>query len=83
MLGQHEQALECYQKSLDIRIRVVGSNHPLVADSYQNLAVLYRKQGNQAQAQEMASKAYHINLNVINRGPEHPQTKQLKSFLRL
>ena len=49
----------------------IGYEHPLVAGSYQNLARLYLKQGNQVQAKEMASKAYHIHLNVL--GPEHPK----------
>ena len=35
-----------------------------VAGTYHNLAVLYQSQGNQAQANEMASKAHNIYLNV-------------------
>ena len=76
-----ERALEYHHKSLDIKIRVVGHSHehPDLADSCQNIAVVYLKQGKRAQAIEMATKAYGINLKVL--GPDHPSTRQLKSFL--
>ena len=49
------------------------------AATYQNIAAVYQKQGKQAQAIEMVTKAYDINLKVL--GPSHPHTKQLKSFV--
>jgi hypothetical protein len=52
-----------------------------VGSSYANVAAVYRDQGNQLQAKEMANKAYNINLNVL--GPDHPRTKQIESFYRL
>ena len=77
--GHYERALEYYQKSLDITIKVVGHDHIDVAASCQNIAVVYLNQGKQAQAIEMATKAYDINFKVL--GPDHPSTRQLKSFL--
>ena len=57
-----------------------GQEHlHVVAASCQNIAVVYLKQGKRAQAIEMATKAYDINLKVL--GPDHPSTRQLKSFL--
>lgn len=50
----------------------IGYEHPLVAGSYQNLARLYLKQGNQVQAKEMVNKAYYTFLKTL--GPDHPQT---------
>ena len=35
--GKYEEALEYHQKSLDIEIRVFGSDHPDVAKSYNNI----------------------------------------------
>ena len=61
--GQYERALEYYQKSLEIRIRVFGSDHPDVAVSYENLAAVYQTQGNHVQTKEMVTKAYHIFLD--------------------
>ena len=57
-MGNYEEALVQHQKSLDIKIRVVGSDHPDVATSYQNLAAVYQRQGNHVQTKEMATKAY-------------------------
>jgi hypothetical protein len=50
-----------------------------VAVSYQNLAVVYQRQGNHVQTKEMATKAYHIFLKKL--GPDHPQTQGLKPFV--
>ena len=50
-----------------------------MANSYQNIAATYLKQGKRAQGIEMLTKAYDINLKVL--GPDHPSTKKLKSFL--
>ena len=44
-MAKHEKALDSYNKSLEIRIRVLGHEHPLVADSFYNIASLHRKQG--------------------------------------
>ena len=77
--GDFENALVQYQKALEIRTRVFGSDHPDVAGSYQNLAVVYRSQKNHVQTKEMATKAYHIFLKKL--GPDHPQTQGLKPFV--
>ena len=79
--GKYEEALEYYQKDLEITIKVVGHDHPDVATSFQNIAALYYNQGNQVQAKEMATKAYSILLKVL--GPDHPQTEVVKSFYHL
>ena len=77
--GDLENALVQHQKALEIRTRVFGSEHPDVAGSYQNLAVVYRSQGNHVQTKEMATKAYHIFLKKL--GPDHPQTQGLNPFV--
>ena len=45
MQGKYVQALQYYQKSLDIKIRVFGSDHPDVAASKYNIASLKETQG--------------------------------------
>ena len=72
-------AIDYYNRALEIDIKINGHDQPAVAASCQNIAVVYLRQGKQAQAIEMATKAYDINLKV--RGPDHPSTKKLKSFL--
>ena len=80
--GKYEEALVQYTKSLDIKIKVLGGEHPHdVATSFQNIAALYYNQGNQVQAKEMATKAYYILLKVL--GPDHPQTEVVKSIYHL
>ena len=42
--GKYEEALEVYTKSLDMMTRIYGGdNHPSVADSKYNLALLHKK----------------------------------------
>jgi len=55
---------------LEIKLKLLGSEHPNVAVTYHNLAAVYRRQGNQVQTKEMATKAYHKVL-----GPDHPHTQ--------
>jgi tetratricopeptide (TPR) repeat protein len=78
-MGKHEEALVQYQKALEVFLTVYGQEHLEVATSCQNIGAVYLKQGKRAQAFEMATKSYDINLKVL--GPDHPSTRQLKSFL--
>ena len=75
--GDLENALVQFQKALEIRTRVFGSDHPDVAVSYHNLATMYQRQGNHVQTKEMATKAYHIFLKKL--GPDHPHTQKKSS----
>ena len=77
--GDLENALVQYQKALEIRTRVFGSDHPDVAASYQNIGIVYGKKGDRAAATEMYTKAYHIYLKKL--GPDHPETQGLKPFV--
>ena len=44
-IGKYEEALVQHQKSLDIKIRVFGNDHPGVAASYNNIGEVYRMKG--------------------------------------
>ena len=57
--GKYEEALEYYQKDLEITVRPVGQDHPDVAVSYQNLAAVYQSQGNHVQTKEMTTGLMH------------------------
>jgi len=48
-------------------------DHPRVADSLNNMAIVYQQQGKYEEALEMFTKAYHIYLKVL--GPDHPSTR--------
>ena len=79
--GRYEEALDYYHRSLDIKVRVVGHEHPDVASFYQNIAATYQRQGNEAKATEMCTKAYRIFLKVL--GHDHSHTLGLKRFVKV
>ena len=43
--GKYDEALAMYEKALSIRLKKLGDDHPDVADTYNNMAVVYKKQG--------------------------------------
>ena len=70
--GEYGNALQCAQKAMEIREKVLGKEHPDTAMIYNNLAFVYRHQGNYAKALEMYQKALVICEKVL--GKEHPNT---------
>ena len=39
--GKYDEALAMYEKALSIRLKKLGDDHPSVADTYNNMAVVY------------------------------------------
>ncbi|MTJ23301.1 tetratricopeptide repeat protein, partial [Dolichospermum sp. UHCC 0352] len=62
-----------YLQSLDIRKRQLGDDHPDVAQSLNNLALLYESQGKYSEAKNLAKQALVIYQNRL--GNEHPNTQ--------
>ena len=58
--GQYEQAELLYKRSLAIREKAVGPDHPSVAMGLENLADLYRKTGREEAAIELEKRAAAI-----------------------
>jgi Tfp pilus assembly protein PilF len=58
------------QRALAIREKVLGPEHPDVAQSFNNLAALYHAQGRYAEAEPYCQRALAIREKVL--GPEHP-----------
>ena len=52
-----------------------------MADSYQNIGIVYHRQGNKVEATEMYTKAYRIFLKVL--GPDHSSTLALEPFVNV
>ena len=68
-MGKYEEALVQHQKSLDIKIQVVAppggrSDHPSVADSFNNVACTYEAQGKYQEALEMHTKSLEIRTRI-------------------
>ena len=70
--GNYEKALEYYEKSLVIKEKMLGKEHPSTATTYNNLAIVYEDQGNYEKALEYYEKALVIREKVL--GKEHPST---------
>jgi tetratricopeptide (TPR) repeat protein len=63
--GKYEQALEAYSKSLDIKIKIVGSGHPEVADTKRNMAFLHKKRGERTVAKQLYLECEAIYAKVL------------------
>ena len=68
--GKYEEAEPLYQRSLTIREKVLGPEHPDVATSLNNLAALYDAQGKYEEAEPLYQRSLTIREKVL--GPEHP-----------
>jgi hypothetical protein len=69
-----------YMRSLAIRERSFGPDHPLVASSLNNLAHLYDDQGRYADAEPLYMRSLAISEKSL--GPDHPRAVQ-RSLLNL
>lgn len=67
--SQSIQAEQFYQQVLAIRKQTLGSAHPDVADSLNNLALVYHTQENFAQAEPLYREALALREQIL--GPEH------------
>ena len=71
--GRYEEALDYYHRSLDIKVRVVGQEHPQVADSKYNLALLHRKRRETDKARQLFLECEQTYSAVY--GPDHSETQ--------
>ena len=69
-VAQHDEALECYQKSLAIWLKQLGSGHPQVLTGYNNIGEVYNKKGEYDKALEYHQKSLDIKLKQL--GSNHP-----------
>ena len=60
------------QKSLVLREKALGPEHPDTLTSMDNLALVLRRQGKYEAAEEMHRRALQLTEKVL--GPEHPST---------
>ena len=79
--GKYDEAVTLYKESLAIRKKVFGDEHPSVAESLKNLAVLWWKQNNFQKAEPMFEESVRICQRVL--GCDHPQTKNYEVGLQM
>jgi tetratricopeptide (TPR) repeat protein len=68
--GDYESAKPLFERALAIREKILGKEHPDVANSLNNLAGLYRSQDDYEQAKPLYERALAIKEKVF--GKEHP-----------
>ncbi|MGH6848648.1 MAG: tetratricopeptide repeat protein, partial [Methylocella sp.] len=69
-VGRYSEAEPLLQRALSIREKTLGSDHPDVGESVNNLAQLYAAQGQYAKAEPLHQRALAIAEKAL--GPEHP-----------
>jgi tetratricopeptide (TPR) repeat protein len=77
--GNHEQAVLAAQKAIEVAIATVGPDHPYVAISLNNLALLYSKQGDYLKAEPLYKRSLAIWEKLL--GPDHPYVANLLNIL--
>ncbi len=72
--AQYATAEPLYRRSLEIREKQLGPDHPFVATGLNNLALLLKTQGQYAAAEPL----YHRSLEIREKqlGPDHPDVAQ-------
>src|SRR5207248_418665 len=68
--AHYREAEPLYQRALRIREQQLGPEHPDVAASLHNLAILYHQQGKYREAEPLYQRALRIREQQL--GPEHP-----------
>ena len=69
-LADYKEAMALYKRALYSAVEQFGDSHPDVATSYNNIGIVYSRQGNYAHALEYYNKALEIYLSVF--GDRHP-----------
>jgi serine/threonine-protein kinase len=69
-MGNADAAGARFSEALELRRRLLGNEHLLVADSLNNLGVYHGMQGNFAAAEPLFRESLEVRRKVL--GPEHP-----------
>lgn len=75
--GRYGEAEPLFQRAQMIREKVLGANHPDVAQSLNNLASLYQNQGRYEEAAPLYQQALAIADTAL--GPDHANTQIFRS----
>ncbi len=79
--GKYSDAEKVTKEALEVAKRTFGSDHPDVATTLNNLALLYRSQGKYAEAEPLYKRALVIYEKAL--GKNHPQVAQSLNNLGL
>ena len=79
-LGDYENALLRYQKTLEVKTKTYGLEHVSVASTHLNIGDVYLYQGDNEKAHFQYQNALEIYKKSL--GPQHPKTIQASKKLR-
>ncbi len=79
--GRYAEAIPLAQRSLAIREKALGPEHPDVATGLNNLAALYEAQGEYGKAEPLYKRSLAIVEKTL--GPEHPHLATVLNNLAL
>jgi len=72
--GLYDRAVVMAKHALEVAEKAVGPDHPDVATSLNNLALLYETQGAYAKAEPLYTRSLAIRKNAL--GSDHPDVAQ-------
>jgi tetratricopeptide (TPR) repeat protein len=67
---QYEKAIDFYQMCLNIQLKTLGEEHIDLADTYNNIGIVYDDKGEYEKAIDFYQKSLDIRLKIL--GEEHP-----------
>eukprot|EP00752_Nemacystus_decipiens_P005303 g4810.t1 len=79
--GKYDDAKLLYERSLAIREKVLGPDHPDVASILNNVALLLKSQGNYDDAKPLYERSLAIRERVL--GPDHPDVASILNNVAL
>lgn len=74
--GRYSEAEPSYERSLTIRERQLGADHPDIAQNLNNLAGLYCSQGSYSEAEPLYERSLKITETSL--GVAHPHTMTVR-----
>ena len=72
--GKYTEALEYYEKSIEIKKKTLPANHPSLAASYNNIGLVYYNMGEYSKALEYYEKSLEIRKKTLPTSHPHLAT---------
>jgi tetratricopeptide (TPR) repeat protein len=63
--GKHAEAIEFYEKALEIEQKTLPANHPDLAESYNDIGLVYKNMGEYSKAYSYLEKALEIRQKTL------------------
>lgn len=77
--GEYDKAQPLYERALKIWEKTLGPDHPDVAHTLTDLAVLHLEQGRDTVGRPLLERALRIQEKAL--GPDHPDVQAIREVL--